>query len=99
MPASDFLESAASGFAALLPRFLVKQLKSSNKLWLDRYKQTAGLPKYFQGPVSLNGAWERQGGDYPAHTGAGAGLKCLKVVGLMQEERDEQLFFLDNLFF
>lgn len=48
MPASDFLESAASGFAALLPRFLVKQLKSSKKQWLYRYKRMAGLPKYFQ---------------------------------------------------
>lgn len=32
VPAPDFLESTASDFAALLPRFLVKQLKSSNKL-------------------------------------------------------------------
>ena len=51
MPASDFLESAASGSAALLPRFLVKQLKPSNKLCLYRYKGMAGLPKYFQGTL------------------------------------------------
>lgn len=55
-PASDFLESAASGLAALLPRFLVRQLKSSNKLCLYRYRGMAGLPKHFQGALSSKGA-------------------------------------------
>lgn len=55
-PASDLLEWAASALAALLPRFPVKQLKSSDELWPYRYKGMAGLPRHFQGALSLNGA-------------------------------------------
>lgn len=83
VPASDFLESTASAFAARLPRFLVKQLKSSNKLWLRRYKGMIGLPKYFQGTVSLKG-WK---GDYPEVFEDTDFLECLKSSGCQKKKK------------
>lgn len=98
--ASDFLESAASGFAALLPRFLVKQLMSSKKLWLHRYKGMADLPKYFQ----VLCLWMRHERArrviIPSHTGVWRyRYRCFRVEGVRWKEREEQLVFFKNLFF
>lgn len=69
VPACDFRESAASGFAALLPRFLGKQLKSSKTLWVYRYKgkTMATLTKPFQDTVSLSVMWEGRRVIIPLH--------------------------------
>lgn len=53
MPASDFLESAASGFAAPLPRFLVKQLKCP-KVVPAQIQRNGRFAKILPGTVTLN---------------------------------------------
>lgn len=63
--ACDFHKPAASGFVAVLPRFLVKQLKSSKKLYCtDPKLHTARLPKILPGHYCVTeGGVRREQGD------------------------------------